>query len=148
MYCIFCNNDNTDVVETRASEDGATIRRRRECGVCKKRFTTYERVEHIPLIVIKKDGRREKFDSDKLLRGIIQPTEKTNVTHEQVETIVRDIENELKQLDSTEVQSSLIGELVANHLKKINKIAYIRFASVFRRFVDVEDFEKELKKLL
>lgn len=148
MYCIFCNNDNTDVVETRASEDGATIRRRRECAVCKKRFTTYERVEHIPLIVIKKDGRREKFDRDKLLRGIIQPTEKTNVTHEQVEAIVRDIENELKQLDSTEVQSSFIGELVANHLKKINKIAYIRFASVFRRFVDVEDFEKELKKLL
>ena len=148
MYCIFCNHENTDVVETRASEDGSTIRRRRECSVCKKRFTTYERVEHIPLIVIKKDGRREKFDRDKLLRGIIQPTEKTNVTHEQVEGIVKEIENELKQLDSTEIESKLIGELVANHLKKINKIAYIRFASVFRRFVDVEDFEKELKKLL
>lgn len=148
MYCIFCKHENTDVVETRASEDGSTIRRRRECATCKKRFTTYERVEHIPLIVIKKDGRREKFDREKLLRGIIQPTEKTNVTHEQVETVVKEIENELKQLDSTEVESKLIGELVANHLKKINKIAYIRFASVFRRFVDVEDFEKELKKLL
>lgn len=148
MHCIFCNHINTDVVETRASEDGSTIRRRRVCEKCKKRFTTYERVEHIALIVIKKDGRRERFDREKLLRSIIQPTEKTQVSLEQVEGIVQKIENELKQKDSTEIESKLIGELVAKHLKKIDKVAYIRFAAVFKRFVDVEDFEAELKKLL
>lgn len=148
MYCIFCNHINTDVVETRASEDGTTIRRRRVCEKCKKRFTTYERVEHIALIVIKKDGRRERFDREKLMRGIIQSTDKTGVTLETVEGIVQKIETELKQGESTEIESKFIGELVAKHLKKIDKVAYIRFAAVFRRFVDVEDFENELKKLL
>jgi transcriptional repressor NrdR len=148
MHCIFCNNDSTDVVETRASEDGTTIRRRRECGKCTKRFTTYERVEQLPIIVIKRDGRRERFDRDKLKSSIIKPTEKTTVSIEQVEDIVKMIETDLKQDDSTEIESKRIGELVATYLKDIDKIAYIRFAAVFRRFVDVEDFEKELKKLL
>lgn len=148
MYCIFCKHESTDVVETRASEDGTTIRRRRVCEKCAKRFTTYERVEHIPIIVIKKDGRRERFDRDKLQRGIIQSTEKTSVTRDQVEKIVQEIESELKQSESTEIESKIVGELVAKHLKMIDKIAYIRFAAVFKRFVDVEEFEKELKKLL
>lgn len=148
MHCIYCNHTNTDVVETRVSEDGMTIRRRRSCEKCAKRFTTYERVENISIIVIKKDKRRERFDREKLMRGIIQATEKTDVTLDQVETIIQQIEGELKQGDSTEIESKQIGELVAKHLKEIDKVAYIRFSAVFKRFVDVEDFEKELKKLL
>lgn len=148
MHCIFCNHTNTDVVETRASEDGGTIRRRRECEKCTKRFTTYERVEQIPITVIKKDGRRERFDRVKLKNSIIQPTEKTTVSLEQVDEIVKKIETDLKQSDSTEIESKRIGDLVVKYLKKIDKVAYIRFAAVFKRFVDVEDFEKELKKLL
>lgn len=148
MHCIFCNHDSTDVVETRTSEDGTTIRRRRECAQCGKRFTTYERVEQLPIIVIKRDGRRERFDRDKLKYSIIKPTEKTTVSLEQVEDIVKHIESDLKQSDSTEIESKKIGELVAKHLKDIDKIAYIRFSAVFKRFVDVEDFEKEVKKLL
>ncbi len=148
MHCIFCGHDNTDVVETRTSDDGMTVRRRRECAKCIKRFTTYERVEQLPIIVIKRDGRRERFDPDKLKNGIIKSTGKTTITLEQVETIVRNVEADLKQGESTELDSARIGELVADQLKDLDKVAYIRFASVFRRFVDVEDFEKELKKLL
>lgn len=148
MHCIFCGHENTDVVETRTSDDGMTVRRRRECAKCIKRFTTYERVEQLPIIVIKRDGRRERFDPDKLKNGIIKSTGKTTITLEQVETIVRNVEADLKQGESTELDSARIGELVADQLKDLDKVAYIRFASVFRRFVDVEDFEKELKKLL
>ena len=148
MYCIFCRNKDTDVVETRTSDDGSQVRRRRECGKCLKRFTTYERAEHLPIIVIKRDGKRERFDREKLMNGILKSTEKTTVTLDQVENIVSEIENELKGEESTEIESRAIGSLVAKKLKKLDKIAYIRFASVFRRFVDVEDFEKELKKLL
>lgn len=148
MHCIFCGHENTDVVETRTSDDGMTVRRRRECAKCIKRFTTYERVEQLPIIVIKRDGRRERFDPDKLKNGIIKSTGKTTITLEQVETIVRNVEADLKQGESTELDSARVGELVADQLKDLDKVAYIRFASVFRRFVDVEDFEKELKKLL
>lgn len=148
MHCIFCNNDGTDVVETRTADDGMTVRRRRECGSCLKRFTTYERVEQLPIIVIKRDGKRERFDGEKLKNGIIKSTGKTTITLEQVEEIVKNVETELKQAETTEVESGQIGQLVADQLKDMDKVAYIRFASVFRRFVDVEDFEKELKKLL
>lgn len=148
MRCIFCSNPDTDVVETRVSEDGKIVRRRRECGKCLKRFTTYERVEQLPIIVIKRDGRRERFDQDKLKRGILKSCEKTTVSLDQIEKLVDEVENELKQEETTEVESRKIGNLVAKKLKKIDKVAYIRFASVFRRFVDLDDFEKELKKLL
>lgn len=148
MYCIFCKNTDTEVIETRLSEDGGAIRRRRQCPKCQKRFTTYERVEELPILVIKRDGRRERFDREKLRRGIFKSCEKTKITIDHLEKIVSDVESELKQQDSTEIESRIIGNLVAKELKKIDKIAYIRFASVFRRFVDVEDFEKELKKLL
>lgn len=148
MKCIFCSNPDTDVVETRTSEDGATVRRRRECGKCLKRFTTYERVEQLPITVIKRDDRRERFDREKLMRGLLKSIEKTTITLEQVEHLADEVETDLKQEETTEVASSKIGELVAKKLKKLDKLAYIRFASVFRRFVDVEDFEKELKKLL
>jgi len=148
MFCLFCKHTDTEVIETRVSDDGATVRRRRACPKCKKRFTTYERVEELPILVIKKDGRRERFDRDKLRRGILKSCEKTTVTADQIEKIVSAVEIDLKQQDTTEVESKMIGNLIAKHLKKIDKIAYIRFASVFRRFVDLEDFEREIKKLL
>ena len=148
MHCIFCSNQQTEVVETRTADDGMTVRRRRECTKCLKRFTTYERVEQLPIVVIKRDGRRERFARNKLSDGIIKSTGKTTITLEQVEQIVKNVEADLKQEETTEVESQKVGELVAKYLKNLDKIAYIRFASVFKRFVDVEDFEKELKKLL
>ena len=148
MHCIFCSNDQTEVVETRTADDGMTVRRRRECTKCVKRFTTYERVEQLPIMVVKRDGRRERFDRNKLSDGIVKSTGKTTITLEQVEDIVKNVEMDLKQEETTEIESHKIGEIVAKYLKNLDKIAYIRFASVFKRFVDVEDFEKELKKLL
>ena len=148
MKCPYCGSAETEVVETRDSEDLETIRRRRECLKCEKRFTTYERVENINLVVIKKDGRREQFDRDKLKRGIIRSCEKTKVSMEDIERIVTEIERELRGETGVEVESKKIGQMVATRLKKIDKVAYIRFSSVFKRFVDVEDFEKELKRLI
>jgi len=148
MKCPYCGSNESEVVETRDSEDLETIRRRRTCTKCKKRYTTYERVENVNLIVIKKDGRREQFDRDKLKKGIIRSCEKTKVSIEQVEKIVTEIERELRGADSVEVESKKIGQMVSGRLKKIDKIAYIRFSSVFKRFVDIEDFEKEVKKLI
>lgn len=148
MKCPYCNHDNTDVVETRDSEDLGKTRRRRECSKCEKRFTTYERVESVPLIVIKKDGRKEQFEREKLKHGILKACEKTLVGLEDIERIIDEVDRELRGLDGVEIESKKLGQMVATRLKKIDKIAYIRFASVFRRFVDVEDFEKELHKLL
>lgn len=148
MKCPYCDHPDTEVVETRDSEDLGTTRRRRECSKCTKRFTTYERVASVTLIVIKKDGRKEQFDRDKLRRGILKASEKTIVGITDIERIVDEVEKELRGFDTVEVESKKIGQMVATRLKKIDKIAYIRFASVFRRFVDLEDFEKELQKLL
>ncbi len=148
MKCPYCGSKETEVVETRDSEDLETIRRRRECTKCNKRFTTYERIENIHLIVIKKDGRREQFDRDKLKRGIIQSCQKTTVSLEDIERIVTEIERELRTADSVEIESKRIGQMVASRLKSLDKVAYIRFSSVFKRFVDVEDFEKEVKRLI
>lgn len=148
MKCPYCGNSETEVVETRDSEDLETIRRRRACLKCEKRFTTYERVENIALVVIKKDGKREQFNRDKLKSGILKSCEKTKVSLEKIEKIVAEIERELRGGDSVEIDSKKIGQMVANKLKKIDKVAYIRFSSVFRRFVDVEDFEKEVKRLI
>lgn len=148
MKCPYCGSTETEVVETRDSEDLQTIRRRRECQKCEKRFTTYERVENINIIVIKKDGKREQFDRDKLRQGILKACEKTKVSLDAIERIVTEVEQELKSLESVEVESKKLGQMVAAKLKKIDKVAYIRFASVFKRFVDVEDFEKEVKKLI
>ncbi len=147
MHCPYCGNKGSEVVETRDSDDLDTIRRRRSCLGCNKRFTTYERVENIPLIVIKRDGKREQFSRDKLKTGLLKSCEKTVIPATLIEKIVIDITRELRGLDSIEIESRQIGEMVANKLKQIDKVAYIRFASVFRRFVDVEDFEKEVKKL-
>lgn len=148
MHCLFCKHTDTEVIETRPSEDGRTIRRRRICPICKKRFTTYERIEELPVLVIKRDGRRERFNRDKLRGGMLKSAEKTTVTAEQVEHIVNDIESSVTQKESGEIESQVIGDMIASRLKNIDKVAYIRFSSVFRRFVDVEEFEKELKKLL
>lgn len=148
MKCPYCGSTETEVVETRDSEDLETIRRRRECQKCQKRFTTYERVETINIIVIKKDGKREQFDRDKLRQGILKACEKTKVALDTIERIVTEIEQELKTLESVEVESKKIGQMVATRLKRLDKIAYIRFASVFKRFVDVEDFEREVKRLI
>ncbi len=147
MKCPYCGSRETEVVETRDSEDLETIRRRRACVKCEKRFTTYERVENVSLVIIKKDGRREQFDRDKLKNGIIRSCEKTTVTVDDVEHIVTEVERELRGGESVEVESKKIGQLVSTKLKKLDKIAYIRFSSVFKRFVDIEDFEKEVKKL-
>src|SRR3990170_5974377 len=148
MKCPYCGSKDTEVVETRDSEDLETIRRRRECLSCRKRFTTYERIENVNLIVIKKDGRREQFDRDKLKRGIIISCEKTKVSLETIEKIVTEIERELRSGESVDIESKKIGQIIATKLKKLDKVAYIRFSSVFKRFVDVEDFEKEVKRLI
>lgn len=148
MYCLFCKHNDTDVIETRLSEDGSIVRRRRECPKCKKRFTTYEKVEEVSILVIKRDGRRERFNREKLKEGIIRACEKTAVAADQIEKIVEEIEQDIKEQETTEVESQMIGKWVAKKLKTLDKIAYIRFASVFRRFVEVEDLEKEVKKLL
>lgn len=148
MKCPYCSSESTEVIETRDSEDLTVTRRRRECTKCEKRFTTYERVESVPITVIKKDDRRETFDREKLRRGIWRASGKTTIKARDIDRIVDEVERELIGGESTEVSSKKIGELVAKRLKKLDKVAYIRFASVFRRFVDVEDFEREVKKLL
>ncbi len=148
MKCPYCGSKESEVVETRDSEDIGTIRRRRACLKCEKRFTTYERVENIYLVVIKKDGRREQFNRDKLKSGIMRSSEKTKVSLEIIDKIVADIERDLRSSDSVEIESKKIGQLVAEKLKKIDKVAYIRFSSVFKRFVDIEDFEKEVRRLI
>lgn len=147
MYCIFCQHRDTDVIETRVSDEGTTVRRRRSCPKCDKRFTTYERMEELPVTVIKRDGKRERFDREKLRRGLFKSCEKTIVTMEKIEQILNEVERELKEKDTSEIESKTIGNLAAKRLKKIDKVAYIRFSSVFRRFVDLDDFEEELKKI-
>ncbi|MFZ2206079.1 MAG: transcriptional regulator NrdR [Microgenomates group bacterium] len=147
MNCLFCKNEDTEVIETRLVDEGIAIRRRRMCPKCQKRFTTYERSEEFPILVIKKDGKRERFNRDKVRLGLQKACEKTVVTAGQIETMISNIELEVKQKDSAEVESSVIGALIAKQLKTVDKIAYIRFASVFKRFVELDDFQKEIRKL-
>lgn len=148
MQCPYCKSTETEVAETRVAEDGTNIRRRRTCTSCEKRFTTYERIENVTLIVKKNDGRREQFSREKLRNGLIKACEKTAVSLSQINEIVDEIERELMTGDSVEIEGKKIGQMTAVSLKKVDKVAYIRFASVFKRFVDLEDFEKELKKLI
>ena len=148
MKCPYCSSTEIKVVDKRATEDGKATRRRRECLKCKKRFTTYERIEGATLIVVKKDGNREEFDRAKLERGILKACEKRPTPHDKINKLVDDIETELRNQDKTEIQSKIIGDLVIRKLKKLDKVAYIRFASVYREFADVDSFQKELKKLL
>lgn len=147
MICPYCQNPETKVIDSRDSAE-ESVRRRRECPKCERRFTTYERAEIIDLIVVKKDGRREPFDRTKLIRGVIKACEKRPIKTIQIERIVDEIELELRKNDKVEVSSTEIGELMMSKLKQLDKIAYIRFASVYRDFDDVSDFKKELNLLL
>ena len=148
MRCPFCGHKESDVAETRVAEDGMALRRRRVCGGCQKRYTTYERVDRVPLVIIKRDGRRDTYDRSKLQASIIKAFDKGTATGVEIDKLVDEIEEQLRRGESTEIQSAHIGDLVAKRLRRLDKVAYIRFASVFRRFVDVEEFELELKKLL
>ena len=146
MRCPFCQHTDSDVIDTRDTDD-YSIRRRRECAKCKRRFTTYEEAEKEDLFVIKKDGRREKFDRHKLLSGIQKACEKRPVSVEQTEEIANWTEARIRKGDKQEVKTDEIGELVMERLKKADEVAYIRFASVYRSFADVESFEQALKNL-
>lgn len=147
MICPFCANEATRVIDKREGTGGKITRRRRECQKCGRRFTTFERVETLDLLVIKKDGKREIFDRVKLRGGIIKACEKRPVSAEDIEKIIDEIEGELRKNNTQEVSSKKIGELVTKKLKRLDEIAYIRFASVYRQFADLSDFEKELAKL-
>ena len=147
MKCPYCSHSDTSVLDSRDSDDLTTIRRRRECLHCQKRFTTYERSEMATLIVVKKDGSRQPFDRQKLITGMMKACEKRPVTLETIENAVDDIERDLRNRDSIEIESKIIGNLVMKKLKGIDKVAYIRFASVYRQFEDVESFEKVVQTL-
>lgn len=147
MKCPYCSNSETQVIDSRDSEDLSLIRRRRECYHCQKRFTTYEKAEMASLLVIKKDGSRQAFDRQKLENGMLKASEKRPVSMEIIRKAVTDIECELRNRDSIEIESKVIGNLVMKKLKAIDKVAYIRFASVYREFEDVESFEKVVQTL-
>jgi transcriptional repressor NrdR len=148
MKCPFCLYDESKVVDSRPTEEGQAIRRRRECIKCSKRFTTYEKIEEIPLIVVKKGGYSQSYDRNKLLNGIIKSCEKRPVSINDIERIVDDIEKSLSNSLEREVTSVELGEMVMNKLKDIDEVSYVRFASVYRQFKDVNSFMDELKKLL
>ena len=147
MKCPYCNYEETQVIDTRETENLEATRRRRECLKCNKRFTTYERVEEAEIVVVKKDGRRERFERQKLLNGVLKACEKRPIPLEKIEKLVDDVESDLRKRDSVEVESRIVGELVMKKLKSLDKIAYIRFASVYREFEDIGKFEEELEKL-
>lgn len=148
MKCPYCDYFESKVVDSRPTDEGQAIRRRRECINCAKRFTTYEKIEEIPIIVVKKDGNRQVFNRNKLLNGIIKSCEKRPVSLDEIEKIVDDIEKTLSNSLEKEVTSVEIGELIMNKLKDIDEVSYVRFASVYRQFKDVNSFMEELKKIL
>lgn len=147
MQCPFCQHPNNRVLESRAAEAGRSIRRRRECLACERRFTTYERIEYVPIVVIKQSGDRESFDRSKVLRGMVRACEKTGVDAQVLEALVDDIEAELQLRACREVESHEIGELVLKKLRALNEVAYVRFASVYRQFRGIHDFAEALKQL-
>lgn len=148
MRCPFCKEEDSRVVDSRSADDGNTIRRRRECTSCGKRFTTYETVEKIPLMVIKNDGRRVVFDRNKLLNGLIRSCDKRDIPTERIIALADEIEKELRNTMNREVYTRDIGELVMEKLKNFDEVAYIRFASVYRKFADISGFREELEALL
>ena len=148
MKCPFCNHSETKVLDSRPTEDSASIRRRRECFSCQKRFTTYENVEDIPVYVIKKDGAREPFNKRKIMTGILKSCEKRPVSLGEIEKIVDDIEKQVYNTMEQEIISTSIGELVMDRLKKLDDVAYVRFASVYKQFKDINTFIDELQKIL
>lgn len=148
MKCPFCSSPNTRVIDSRPADDSNSIRRRRVCDECGKRFTTYEKIETIPLIVIKKDNTREQFDRSKIEAGILRACHKRPISAEQITALVDDVETEIFSREEKEIPSSDIGEVVMDRLKDIEAVAYVRFASVYREFKDVNTFMSELKKML
>jgi len=148
MRCPYCAHPESKVVDSRPSDEGASIRRRRECLECHRRFTTYETMESLPLMVIKKDGSRQSFDKSKLLNGMIRACEKRPVSFNTLETIANEIEQTLQNDMDREIPSAKIGELVMDRLKGVDEVAYVRFASVYRQFKDISTFMAELNKLL
>lgn len=148
MKCPFCGFEESKVIDSRPADDNSSIRRRRECIECKKRFTTYENIERLPLVVIKRDGSRQSFDKIKLINGLVRACEKRPVKLSQLEQIADDIEIELQSKIDRETKSVEIGEMVMNRLKDVDEVAYVRFASVYRSFKDINTFMDELSKLL
>ncbi|MFU0826633.1 MAG: transcriptional regulator NrdR [Lachnoclostridium sp.] len=148
MKCPFCGKENTRVIDSRPADDNSSIRRRRQCDECGKRFTTYEKVEAIPLVVIKKDNNREPYDRAKIAAGVFRSCHKRPISVDQINALVDEVENTIFNLEEKEVPSSLIGELVMDKLKELDPVAYVRFASVYREFKDVNTFMDELKKIL
>ena len=147
MHCPFCNSDESKVVDSRDSESGDAIRRRRECLVCEHRYTTYERLEEVPVVVVKRSGSEEVFARQKLLNGLLRATEKRDIPIERLERAVDDIENELRRVPGQRVTTQMVGERALRHLRDIDKVAYVRFASVYRQFDGVGEFQQELARL-
>ena len=148
MKCPFCAHENTKVIDSRPADDNNSIRRRRECEKCGKRFTTYEKIESSPLVVIKKDNTRETYDRSKIERGILRSCHKRPVSVGEIERAVDDIENRIFNMELKEIESSVIGEIVMERLMDLEEVAYVRFASVYREFKDVNTFMNEIKKIL
>ncbi len=148
MRCSNCQNKNTKVLDSRPIEEGRSIRRRRECEKCGYRFTTFERMEEVPLIVVKKGGTRQEFSREKLVRGLIKASEKRPVSIEQIESIAFNVEKELRNTGASEIDSKEVGEMVMEFLSKVDDVAYVRFASVYRQFKDINVFLDELKDLI
>ena len=148
MRCPYCGEENTRVIDSRPTDDNSSIRRRRSCDECGKRFTTYEKVEMVPLLVIKKDNKRELYDRNKIQEGIIRSCHKRPVSINTISEIVDEIETKIFNLDEKEIPTSVIGEMVMDKLKDIDAVAYVRFASVYREFKDINTFMVELKKFL
>ena len=148
MKCPFCFNDESKVVDSRSTDDNTTIRRRRECTKCNKRYTTYEKIEDIPVLVIKRDLARENFNKEKLINGLIIACQKRPVSRKQIEEIAEDIEKKISNKMLTEIESETIGEMVMEKLKEIDEISYVRFASVYRQFKDINTFLEEITRLI
>ena len=147
MKCPYCNYEETQVIDSRDTENLETTRRRRECSKCKKRFTTYERVEEADIVVVKKDGKRERYERQKVLNGVIRACEKRQIPLEKIEKLVDAVESDLRKRDSVEVESKSVGRIVMRRLKNLDKVAFLRFASVYLEFEDLARFEEELDKL-
>ena len=148
MKCPYCNEGDTKVIDSRPADDNSSIRRRRQCERCGKRFTTYEKLQTMPLMVIKKDNTRESYDRSKMESGVIRSCHKRPVSTQQIDSMIDEIENQIFNLEEKEISTSVIGELVMNNLKDLDEVAYVRFASVYREFKDVNTFMEELGKLL
>ncbi len=148
MKCPYCGKDNMRVIDSRPAEESNSIRRRRQCDACGKRFTTYEKIETIPLVVIKKDNNREPYDRSKIEAGILRACHKRPVSVDQITALVNEVENRVFNMEEKEIPSHRIGELLMDRLKNLDQVAYVRFASVYREFKDVNTFMNELKKIL